>query len=99
MYFSPGDNGLAAQAKLYNKNHQMILDFDWNHVHINKDGTIFPIGTVHVQEYKIEKIRNAKTGKMVDKFTRLKKARLMTKGEIEKYGPLLHHFNPSIKFE
>jgi hypothetical protein len=98
MYFAPGPDGPATQAKLYNKNHQMILDFDWNHTHPNKDGTIFPEGTVHIQEYTITKVKDPKTGKIVDSFKRSKKARYMTDEEIQKYGPLLLHFNPNIKF-
>ncbi len=87
MYFAPGPDGKASQAKLYRKDKKMALDFDWNHAHTNPDGTHFPKGTIHVQEYKVTLIKNGK-GRWVDKFTRLsKKARRMTASEIEKYGP------------
>lgn len=92
IYFAKGKDGLASQAKLYDGNGKMKLDFDWSHDHTNKDGTVFHKGVVHVQEYKVETVKGH------DKFSRLKKARLMTDAEIEKYGPILKHFNPNIKF-
>lgn len=78
----------------------MRLDFDWDHTHVNKsDGKEFPKGTVHVQEYKIVKFKDSKTGKWRDKFIRnSNNARLMTDAEIEKYGPIIRHFNPDVKF-
>lgn len=98
MYFASGADGKASQAKLYSKERKMILDFDWDHPHTNPDGTHFPKGTVHVQEYKIMKVKG-KNGRWIDKFIRLsKKARRMDPWEIEKYGPILHHFNPDIRF-
>lgn len=82
IYFAPGPDGKASQAKLYSKDKRMVLDFDWNHSHTNPDGTNFPKGTVHIQEYKVTKVKN-KNGKWVDKYTRLsKKARRMTPAEI-----------------
>lgn len=98
MYFSPDKDGKAIQAKLYDKNGRMRLDFDWNHTHKNKDGTIFPKGTVHIQEYKVNRVKNSKTGKWEDQFKRIKSARRMTPEEIIKYGPILHYFNPDIEF-
>lgn len=98
MYFAPGNDGKATQAKLYSKDRKMLLDFDWNHAHTNPDGTHFPKGTVHIQEYGITRVKN-KNGKWIDKFIRLgKKARRMTPSEIKKYGSILHHFNPDLKF-
>lgn len=98
IYFAPGPDGKASQAKLYNKDKRMVLDFDWNHSHTNPDGTNFPKGTVHIQEYKVTKVKN-KNGKWVDKYTRLsKKARRMTPAEIKKYSPILLFFNPDLKF-
>lgn len=97
MYFAPGPDGKATQGKLYSKDKKMMLDFDWDHSHTNPDGTHFPKGTVHVQEYKVTKVK--KKGKWVDSFTRLsKKARHMTESEIKRYGPIIHHFNPDVKF-
>lgn len=89
IYFKKGEDGLASQAKVY-KDRKTILDFDWNHTHKNPDGTTFPKGTVHVQVYKVDDNGN---------IVRLsKKARPMTEYEIKKYGPIILHFNPNVKF-
>lgn len=100
IYFAKGPDGKASQAKLYSSDKKMRLDFDWDHTHVNKsDGKEFPKGTVHVQEYKIVKFKDSKTGKWRDKFIRnSNNARLMTDAEIEKYGPIIRHFNPDVKF-
>ncbi len=83
-------NGEARQARLY-ADRKMVLDFDWDHSHTNgKKGEFFPKGTVHVQEYYVDK--NGKTKRHSDK------ARLMTDAEIKKYGPIIHAFNPKVKF-
>lgn len=97
VYFYPGNDGLAEKGKIY-KDHSMVMDIDWSHTHTNKgkNGEIFPKGTVHIQEYKMERVK--KNGKWVHEFKRVKKARRMTPDEITKYGPIIHHFNPSIKF-
>lgn len=102
IYFYPGKDGLATQAKVYIGN-KMVLDFDWDHQHCNKRGkevtAVFPKGTVHVQEYVSVKVKDPKTGKMVDKFKRKSNnARRMTTQEIAKYGPIIHHFNPNVSF-
>lgn len=90
IYFKLGEDGLAAQAKVYD-GRKMKLDFDWNHEHTNKDGTKFPKGTVHVQVYKVDIHGN---------WTRISKdARLMTDAEIAKYGPIIKYFNPNVKFK
>lgn len=101
IYFAKGPDGLASQAKLYSSDRKMRLDFDWDHTHINKsDGQRFPEGTVHVQEYRIVRYKDPKTGKWRDKFIRTSKsARYMSPDEIEKYGPIIHHFNPHVKFK
>ncbi|MDE6079805.1 MAG: hypothetical protein K2G35_07055 [Duncaniella sp.] len=101
VYFAKGADGLASQAKLYSNDRKMRLDFDWDHVHINKhDGRRFPIGTVHVQEYRVCRVKDPSTGKLYDRFTRVSKnARSMSLAEIEKYGPLIHYFNPHVKFK
>lgn len=101
IYFAKGPDGLASQAKLYSNDKKMRLDFDWDHSHTNKsDGRIFPQGTVHVQEYRTVRYKDSTTGKWRDKFIRSSKnARLMTPAEIEKYGPIIHHFNPNVKFK
>lgn len=89
MYFRVGPDGTVVQGKYYiNRKH--CLDFDWGHRHTNKkgDGKTFPEGTVHVQEYSVT------DGKV--RFSH--KARLMTDAEIEKFGPIILHFNPNVKF-
>ena len=98
IYFNPGDDGYADQAKLY-KDHSMVLDFDWSHTHTNKgkNGETFEKGTIHIQEYRMVRVR--KNGKWVHEFRRLKNARRMTPEEIAKYGPIIRHFNPYVKFQ
>ncbi len=91
MYFKQGIEGNIVQAKLYDeKDKQQKLDFDWGHQHTNTDGTVFPKGVVHVQTYG--KIDGDKMPRFSDE------ARLMTDAEIEKYGPLILHYNPHVKF-
>lgn len=89
IYFKKGEDGLASQAKLY-KDRKTILDFDWDHGHTNEDGTQFKKGTVHVQIYKVDGKGNA--------IRQSKTARPMTEKEKEKYGPIIKHFNPKVKF-
>ena len=102
IYFYPDKDGVATQAKLYSGK-KMRLDFDWNHTHENKRNgkatETFHVGTVHVQEYTSVKVWSKKYKKFVDVFKRKSNnARLMTDAEIEKYGPILHHFKPDLKF-
>ncbi|MBQ6063011.1 MAG: hypothetical protein IJK87_05185 [Prevotella sp.] len=100
VYFLPGKDGLAIQAKVFS-NHRVVKDFDWSHDHRNKDGTFFPKGTVHVQEYIVTKVRVKENGKWryKDMFHRKsKEASLMTDADIKKYGDLIHYFNPNVKF-
>lgn len=89
MYFRKGEDGLASQAKVY-VDRKMTLDIDWNHNHRNSDGTYFPKGTVHVQAYRIGD--NGQVIRLSDS------ARRMTPAEIERYGPVIRHFNPYVKF-
>ena len=95
VYFAKGADGLAIQCKVYS-NGVMQKDFDWSHPHQNKDGTFFPKGTVHVQEYDVTK-QKGDDGKYHDVFMR-SQARRMTPGEIKKYGPIIRHFNPNVIF-
>lgn len=89
IYFKKGEDGLACQAKLY-KERRAVLDFDWDHNHTNADGSKFEAGTVHVQVYKVDKQGN---------IVRMSKyARRMTDEEVKKYGPIILHFNPNVKF-
>lgn len=98
VYFAPGPNGVASQAKLYGSDRRMCKDFDWNHEHKNKNGITFPKGVVHVQEYSVTRYKDSKTGRWKERFIRKKAARLMTEAEIKKYGALLLHFNANLKF-
>lgn len=89
MYFKKGIEGNIIQAKLYDGRKQK-MDFDWGHEHTNTDGTVFPKGVVHVQEYgNID-------GNQMPRFSG--NARLMTDAEIKKFGPLILHYNPKAKF-
>lgn len=102
IYFYPNKEGVATQAKLYSGK-KMRLDFDWDHTHQNKrHGQVtesFPEGVVHVQEYVSVRQWSKKYHKYVDVFKRKSNdARLMTDAEIKLYGPILHHFNPNLKF-
>lgn len=95
VYFRPNDEGVACQAKVYTVR-SMILDFDWSHPHMNKkDGRNFEKGVVHVQQYQFIKIDE--NGKHV--FQRMSdNARCMNNQEMKRYGPLLKHFCPTVKF-
>ena len=98
VYFAKGPDGFACQCKVYNKEKKMVIDFDWDHDHNNKDGSpIFKKGTIHVQTYTITRRFSEKDHKWHDHFIR-SKARKMTQAEIEKYGPIIKHFNPNVKF-
>lgn len=89
MYFKKGRDGWASQARIY-INRKLCLDLDWSHSHRNPDGTVFPKGVIHVQAYQVDSKGN---------ITRLShQARLMTDAEIIKYGPIIKHFNPNVKF-
>ncbi len=96
VYFAKGTDGLAIQCKVYS-NGKMLKDFDWSHPHRNSDGTFFPEGTVHVQEYTVTQKKD-KDGKYHDYFMR-RQARPMTQSEIDKYGPIIRHFNPNVRFK
>lgn len=98
VYFARDEEGRITQAKVYDEKRLATIDLDWDHTHTNKDGTVFKKGTVHVQEYRTVRVEDAKTGKIRNQTTRCFLARLMTQEEINKYGPLLRHFNPQIKF-
>lgn len=102
VYFYPDKDEKATQAKLYS-GEKMVLDFDWDHTHENKSSgrvtETFHKGVVHVQEYTSVRIWSPKYNKYVEKFKRKSNnARLMTEAEIAKYGPIIHHFNPNVKF-
>ncbi len=89
VYLKKGKDGLASQARVYKDRHS-FMDIDWSHTHKNPDGTTFPKGTAHVQVYKTDKDGNV---------VRLSdKARPMTDAEIKKYGPVIKHYNPNVKF-
>lgn len=98
IYFMPGQDGKAAQARLYDSDGRMKLDFDWNHIHVNQNGEVFSKGTVHIQEYKVYREKDPKTKKWCDRFERVKDQKTNDRRGKEKYGPLLKYFNPDIKF-
>lgn len=89
IYLRVGKSGNVIQAKVYT-DRQHSLDFDWGHEHRNKDagkyGQVFPKGVVHVQSYSSTSQRNSNS------------ARYMTDYEIKKYGQILKHFDPNVKF-
>lgn len=103
VYFYPGPDGKAVQAKVY-KDGRMIMDIDWSHTHVNNvrkggDGKVFPKGTAHIQEYRCQRIKDPKTGKWKDKFVRLSNfARSPTAAERKLLGGLIHYFNPDVIF-
>ncbi len=87
--------GNPVQGRLYN-GRLSAIDFDWGHDHCNNprkggDGKRFSKGTVHVQEYHF------KSDGTVDRVSQ--NARLMNHYEIQKYGPILKHFSPNVKFK
>jgi len=85
IYFKMNDQEDAIEQARYYKNREASCDFDWDHSH----GGI-PKGTVHVQEWHVDKDGNLK---------RKSRARLMTEAEIDKFGDLLKKANPDIKFK
>jgi len=104
IYFYPGKDGIATQAKLYSADKKKQLDFDWNQIHKNKDRNgnateTFQEGVIHVQEYVSTRYKDPKDKKWKDHFKRKSNnARLMTEAEIAKYGPIILKFNPNVKF-
>lgn len=91
MYFRVGKDGNVVQGKVYvDRRHS--IDFDWSHNHknITGNGLYFPIGLVHVQVYE--------TDARGDMHRVSDNARYMTEYEIEKYGPIIHALNPSVRF-
>lgn len=89
VYLKANNEGTVIQAKVY-VDRKHTLDFDWGHEHRNKgtgnDGNLFPKGVVHVQSYSQINFRNSNN------------ARYMSESEISKYGEILKHFNPNVKF-
>ena len=91
MYFRVGPDGKVAQGKVY-VNRKHCIDFDWSHNHVNTkgDGRSFSKGIVHVQIYSVnEKGQTIRLSQ---------NARYMNDSEIAKYGEIIHHFNPNVKF-
>lgn len=89
IYLKVGKSGNVTQAKVY-ITRQHTVDFDWGHEHRNKVAgevqQVFPKGVVHVQGYSGINNRNSN------------RARYMTDAEIKKYGDILRHFDPNVKF-
>lgn len=95
MYLRLDKYGTPVQVRLYVDRFSAI-DFDWGHDHYNNpkkggNGQSFPKGTVHIQEYKFKHDGSA------DRIS--VDARFMNLQEIIKYGAVLKHFNPHIKFK
>ncbi len=96
MYFKVGRDGDIIQGRYYDTERRSAIDFDWSHNHYNDpkkggDGQRFDKGVVHVQKYTVD-----------EKGVPLRKsndARLMTEEEIKKFGPIILHFNPTVKFK
>lgn len=56
-YFRMGPDGNIDQMRMY-ENRKMKLDFDWGHVHGDKEtGKVYPKGVVHVQDRETGKVR------------------------------------------
>lgn len=89
LIFILGPDGFPIRAVKYLMPN-LILEFDWNHAHVNHDGTIIPKGVVHVMRYSINI-----SGQAIPMDT---SARLMTVSEIKKYGKIIHHYVPHVKF-
>lgn len=89
VYFRKNKDGVC-QGRVY-VGQKKYLDLDWSHVHVNKtDGRTFSKGVVHVQMWA----ENSDGS-----FSRVSdSARLMNNAEIKKYGPLIRHFCPNVKF-
>lgn len=91
MYFRYGTDGkTVVQGSLY-IGQKKVLDFDWGHPHRNNDGTKFLKGIVHVHTYGLGTDGSRIRVNHGD-------ARKMTPSEIAKYGPIIKHFNPKVKF-
>lgn len=89
MYFRVGKDGKVIQGKVYiDRKH--AIDFDWSHRHVNSDGRTFQKRVVHVQVYRVDEKGNSH--RLSDS------ARYMNNAEIAKYGPIIHAFNPDVKF-
>lgn len=90
VYFKADKSGEVVQCRVY-INRCAIADFDWGHQHTNwrTDGCVFEKGVVHIQECVA-----LSDGTLYRSST----ARLMTDDEITKYGAMILHFNPNVKF-
>lgn len=89
-YFKRIDSGEITQLRIYEKRTAKLdIDINPSESHRNKDGTVFPAGVVHVQEFRINK-----KGKLV----RGNKARYLTDDEIKTWGNAIIEANPNAKF-
>ncbi len=96
MYFKEGPNGDIIQGAYYGKDRRIRISFDWAHEHYNDpkkggNGKRFEKGVVHIHPYTTNE-----NGKVVRKGIN---ARLMTDNEIKKFGDIIKHFNPNVKFK
>ncbi len=95
MYFKEGPNGDIIQGAFYGNDRRIRLNFDWGHDHYNDpkhsgNGRRFSKGVVHIQTYTVDQ-----EGKIVRQSNN---ARLMSNAEMKKFGPIIKHFNPTVKF-
>ncbi len=94
MYFKVGIDGDIIQGRYYDAARRSTIDFDWGHDHYNDpenggDGRRFNKGVVHVQTYTTDQ----------DGIPRRNyNARLMSNAEMKKFGNIIKHFNPTVKF-
>lgn len=92
MYFKRDSSGEITQLRVYDKQHRAKFDIDISpkDSHTNKDGTVIPAGVTHIHEWTVD----AK-GRLI----RGRKARLLTKSEIAKYGKKLEAANEQVKYK
>lgn len=92
MYFKRDASGEIVQLRVYDKQHRARYDIDINPkaAHKNKDGTVIPAGVTHIHEWKVNP-----DGTLV----RGRKARLLTKSEIRKFGKKLEAANAHVKYQ
>lgn len=92
MYFKRDASGEIVQLRVYDKQHRAMYDIDINpkRSHNNKDGTTILAGITHIHEWKVDANGNLVRGR---------KARLLTKSEIKKYGKKLEAANKNVKYK
>lgn len=92
MYFKRDASGEISQLRIYDTAHRAMMDIDINPMkpHRNKDGTVIPAGVTHVHEWTVNP-----DGTLV----RGRKARLLTEGEIKRFGKKLEAANKDVRYK